>query len=264
MEGLYKLVEVENATRHHCVSRLNILLGFMIGCLVCVSIITIIVCTRNDKHEGRPFGRINPLEPRDELIYVSWDSFNLPTFDDNSNNSVCFDYDDTIAFTTSAFEFAKNISGGSVDQMWDIVNNKDVGERLSMNKNITSLILRRYVSRAPSSPIRIITARCSPAPERIAHDEANIQQQIAKIIPEATNLEVYMACAKFSERMNKIKAMKYYGCRIMFGDSDDDMRSCILSGNCSPLRILRAPNSTYRSDNNPGLFHEPIVSNSEF
>lgn len=192
-----------------------------------------------------------------------WDSLDLPIFDDNSS-CVCFDYDDTIAFTTPTFEFAKNISGSSVDQMWDIVNDDHVGERLSVNKNITSSILRRYVDRAPNSPIRIITARCSPSPERIADDEANIKRQIVRIIPNATNIEVYMSCTKLPKRMNKTTAIKHFGCRVMFGDSDDDVRSCILAGDCSPFRILRAPNSTYTSDNNPGLFHEPIVSNSQY
>lgn len=269
MKRLYNLVETPPHTaeeRRRCVvTSLNILVGFVAGCLFTTSIISIIAHYAATDSPP-PTLKDKLFEPLDRPIYISWDSFDLPTFntDTPSGGSVCFDYDDTIAFTTPTFAFAKNLSSVNVDQMWDIVNNEHVGTRLSINKHITSLILRRYAESAPSSPLRIITARCSPSPERIEHDETNIQRQIAKIIPNATNLRVYMSCTKMSGRMNKIQAIKHFGCRVMFGDSDDDIRSCILAGNCCPFRILRAANSSYTSDNNPGLFHEPIILNSDY
>lgn len=263
MDRLHNIVEVENATRPRCVSTILTFIGFAAGCLLTMSIITIIAYATGENHGNCSSRKINPLEPLNIPIYVSWDSIELPIFDDNTS-SVCFDYDDTIAFTTLTFQFAKNISGDSIDQMWDIVNNERVGERLSINKNITSLILRRYVNRSPNSPIRIIAARCSASPELITRDEANIKRQILKIIPNAKNLIVHMLCNKMSEGMTKMNIIQYYGCRVMFGDSDDDIQSCILSSDCSPLRILRSANSTFNSENNPGLFHEPIVSDSYY
>lgn len=264
MERLYKFAEVESVIRPSCVPKLIFFVGFLAGCVISFLIVTIITYTIEDNAVVR---KINPFELLDNgsSVYVTWDSLDFSAItNDDKNNTVCFDYDDTIAFTTPSFEFAKNISVGSDNQMWDIVNNEHVGERLSVNKNTTSRILHKLLEYAPNLPIRVITSRCSPTPERVAPDEANIQRQIAKIIPEATNLRVYLSCAKFPERMSKLKAIEYFGCRVMFGDSDDDMRSCKLAGNCTPLRILRAPNSTYLADNNPGLFHEPIIIHSEW
>lgn len=261
MERFYKCVESDYTSQYNRQSRMSLLIGFVSGCLITGSIIIIIAYITS--HTDKDYNKINPFEPLDRPIYVSWDSLDLPIINDNTS-SVCFDYDDTIAFTTQAFEFAKNMSGGSVDRMWDIVNNEHVGERLSLNKNTTLSILRRYVDNVPNSPIRIITSRCSAASELLTNDELNIQRQISKSIPKATNLVVYMSCTKFPKRLAKIHAIRYFGCRVFFGDSDDDIRSCILAGNCSPFRILRAPNSTYKSNNNPGLFHEPIVLNSEY
>uniref|UniRef100_A0A0C9PNG1 AphA protein n=1 Tax=Fopius arisanus TaxID=64838 RepID=A0A0C9PNG1_9HYME len=263
--------------------KFDMLISFLIGCFVMNCVHIIISLNMNNYPDDLCQYCSSTLEYQtisfNKPLHIPWNSLNLSKIEDRasarinstttidndkSGRSLCFDYDDTIVFTTPIFEFAKTISAYNKNNMWDIINDAYISTRFSINKNITSLILQNYVNRASNTSIRIIISRCSSSLNMFDEDEASIQRQIATIIPHATNLRVYMSCDKYPQRMSKFEAMRHFGCRIMFGNSDESIHLCTLLKNCSPLRILRSKNSTSTSTYNPGFFNELIISNSDY
>lgn len=224
---------------------------YLLSCTLTLSFLIIIITNM--------IKNVNQLK-KSQYIY----HYNLHFDKIQDNKSVCFDYDDTIAFTTPVFVAAMKNSRHPND-MWRFVNNEYIGKLLTVNKPTVVAILQRIQHQKPNVPINVITSRCS-ANETLLHvDEASLTHQIIDyILPNANNLTVYFACPSMN-RLNKIEAIEKFNCAMMFGDSNEDISSCILAKNgCIPYRILRSEKSTYTTDYNPELYTENIIIDSDF
>lgn len=75
-------------------------------------------------------------------------------------------------------------------------------------------------------------------------------------------LRIVFTCANIpTTNFDKSSLVHTYACDRMFGDSDEDMESCLLGNDeCVPYRILRSPRSSYKRGYNPNLYNEPIVN----
>jgi len=157
---------------------------------------------------------------------------------------VGFDLDDTLLFSTPAFKkgFDSNFERFS-PEFWKVVNSSD--REVSKIKESVFRILKDYQKKG--AEIFIITSRKKYGVE-----------PLLKFIKEKFNVprsHVYFT-------HEKADVLAKLGIDIYFGDSDTDI-SAALDAGCKPVRILRNPESSYKSNYNPGIYGEKIIKNSE-
>jgi acid phosphatase (class B) len=159
---------------------------------------------------------------------------------------VGFDVDDTLLFSTPAFDAgfgAKGVKAYS-EKFWTIVNGADEGR--SIVKKKAKEILERH--RAEGAKIFAVTARHPHGGEAL---KAFLFKAFG-IPPENT----------FFETEGKAETLRKLGIEVFYGDSDSDIEAAIDAGGRG-VRILRSPKSSYKKKYNPGKLGEEIVQGSE-
>ncbi len=159
---------------------------------------------------------------------------------------VGFDVDDTLLFSTPAFEQAfKSRSQPFSPEFWEIVNSSD--QQLSVVKKKTLSLLRKHQKNGDL--IFIITARHPPGGDKLK-EFLEKRFQVAK-----KNI--------FFETQGKAERMRQLELDIFYGDSDSDITAALEAG-VKPYRIKRASESSYTKKYHPGKFGEEIIENSEW
>jgi acid phosphatase (class B) len=159
--------------------------------------------------------------------------------------AVGFDFDDTLVFSSAAFDRASQ-SGVARDSVafWELVNSLD--HELSTVKQRSLSILRSHQARGER--IYVITARHPHGVDGVVefiHREFGIPKENV-----------------FFETEGKTDRIRELGLAVFYGDSDGDIRAAQEAG-ARAVRILRSPNSSYRWSYNPGKFGEEIIHGSE-
>lgn len=200
----------------------------------------------------------------------------------------CFDLDDTILFTTPVFEHSME-NATSVD--WSLANNR---YRMVQYASAKSRVIEALLSLSHrGGSIHIITSRGFVDPgdgfhER--HDEFELLEAVSFFLsrnsgyyfdrpdPDSNNRCIIYTSPERRGNLclwiNRTKRTTDTGsidsdksalinsldCSFMFGDSDDDMASCLAgSKNCRPIRVLRSEKSSYTKSFNPGMFDEIVL-----
>ncbi|MFH1414693.1 MAG: HAD family acid phosphatase [Elusimicrobiota bacterium] len=159
---------------------------------------------------------------------------------------VGFDIDDTLLFSTPAFEKGFQSKERPFSQgFWEIVNFSDEGN--SVIKKTAALILEDH--RSKGADIYVITARHPPG-----------STVLKKFLKKNFGIEEDRV---FFETEGKTMRLKSIGVDIFYGDSDSDITAALEAG-AIPYRIMRAPESSYRKKYNPGKYRENIIKDSEW
>lgn len=117
-------------------------------------------------------------------VYSSFTNAEFLKFVEYNNfSTICFDYDDTLAFTTPAFQYAKRFD----TSIWTVVNDIDIGIRFTNFKNSTMDLLVELVKRNVS--IVIITARCAENQLLLRYAVDSLKYQIQRDFTKRQKVE---------------------------------------------------------------------------
>jgi len=167
-----------------------------------------------------------------------------PALEDPSVKRVGLDIDDTLLFSSPAFDKGFAEAQAYTDEFWTIVNASD--EELSLIKPKTIEIINAHKEKGHE--IFLITARNEAGGEVLKKYMASLLD-----IPEGN---IYFAPSGKTELLKKLQIDAFYG------DSDSDIQ-CAQEAGAIPVRIMRSPDSGYKSKYNPGSLGEFIVPDSE-
>ncbi len=168
-------------------------------------------------------------------------NFNLPV---QGVNKIGFDLDDTLLFSSPAFQqgFKSNVEPFS-REFWGVVNSSD--RKYSCIKPKTLKILNWY--RNKGAEIYIITAR-----------EGYKGDNLRNYLEDAYNIPPNHV---FFESDGKTRRLQKIGINVYFGDSDSDIKEAQAAG-IKAIRIERSPESNYDKKYHPGKFNERIIKNT--
>jgi acid phosphatase class B len=157
---------------------------------------------------------------------------------------VGFDLDDTLVFSTPAFEqgFDRAEEPFS-EEFWSIVNSSDTQH--SCTKPEVAEKVRKH--RKKGHKIYVITARESvngEALRRFVESEFGIPRDHVYFEPD-----------------DKTERLKTLGIDIYYGDSDSDITDS-QEADVKPIRIQRNPESNYDKKYTPGTFDEKVLENT--
>lgn len=157
---------------------------------------------------------------------------------------VGFDLDDTLLFSTPAFNhaFDQEVKPFS-DQFWSIVNASDAGHSCLKPRTINLLEKHRDKGRE----IFVITAR-----------EPHNTGPVKKYLNERFDIPKDHV---FFEPDGKTERLKELGIDIYYGDSDSDIKDA-KEAEIKAIRVQRSPQSSYDKKYHPGKFDETIIENS--
>ncbi|MBA3065152.1 hypothetical protein KJ633_02495 [bacterium] len=167
-----------------------------------------------------------------------------PAIDDPSVKKVGFDIDDTVLFSSPAFDKGYESAQAYTDEFWKIVNASDA--EVSSMKEKTVKIIRAHQEKGHK--VFLITARNPIGGEALKKFMSKTLN-----IPESN---IYFAPG------GKTKLIKQLGINAFYGDSDSDIRYAKEAG-AIPIRIQRSPESGYKGSYNPGSLDEFVVPDSE-
>lgn len=157
-----------------------------------------------------------------------------------------FDVDDTLLFSTPAFEKAYQSDVAPFSSgFWKIVNSSD--KENSLVKKKTFDILKTH--QLKGDEIFIITAR---------HPYG--AGTLKKVLNEKFGVPLKNI---YFETEGKAQRIKELNLDIFYGDSDSDIKAALEAG-AVPYRIQRSTASSYRKKYNPGRYGEEIIENSEW
>jgi acid phosphatase (class B) len=157
---------------------------------------------------------------------------------------VGFDLDDTLVFSSPAFEnaFRKDVEPFS-DKFWGVVNASDADH--SCIKPRTKKILMKHKKKGRE--IYIITARephnTEPA-RRFVHKTFGIPKDHLYFEPNG-----------------KTRRLKQLGIDIYYGDSNSDITDA-QAADIKSIRVQRSPESNYQEKYDPGKYGEKVLKNS--
>lgn len=158
--------------------------------------------------------------------------------------NVGFDVDDTLLFSSPAFNIAnKSEYSEYSDEWWAIVNKNDEGN--SIVKKVAEKILNEHKQKGDE--IFAITSRDGTGGD-VLRNFLNKRFGIKK------------ENAYFSDR--KAELIKKLNISIYYGDSDSDITAAQEAG-AKGIRILRSSKSSYKGKYHPGEFGEEIIPDSE-
>lgn len=176
--------------------------------------------------------------------------------------------------------------------MWDYVNSYQLLETYQLPKNGTFWLIEQLVRELRGFQLNVITARC---PSRSGHSVDThvfgrlILEHLTRLLGDnltanhdydtataTSNWEIIGPVSSLHEAYRftlrvvftctnrwggKSRLIHKFACNRMFGDSDEDISSCLLADEeCVPLRVQRSPNSSFLvSSYHPNLYHELIV-----
>lgn len=201
----------------------------------------------------------------------------------------CFDYDDTLMFSSGAFDYwRRQQQENSSGDMWDFVNGAGLSNEYTVPKNNTMNLLR-FMLNLNSVRVVVITNRCSSVTDKLYDDTKAVANSLLRALGFYANRRVYgifplhghdalvrivhsdrnlndlivsFACEKLG-RKDKRETIKMYNCDRMFGDSDEDIRACLLGNErCVPFRVLRSTFSSYKGPYHVNLYGEAVLANS--
>ena len=159
--------------------------------------------------------------------------------------SVGFDLDDTLLFSTPAFDKGfKNVDAAFSRRFWILVNKSD--RHNSVVKPTAAAILDKH--RKSGDDIYIITAR---RPYGI--------EPLLGYLEETFHIPADHVYFEPEGKKKRIRTLKL---DIFYGDSDSDISAAIDAG-AKGIRILRAPDSWYKKKYHPGKYREPVIEHSE-
>ncbi|MBA3053100.1 MAG: hypothetical protein FP827_08485 [Candidatus Omnitrophica bacterium] len=167
-----------------------------------------------------------------------------PALDDPSVKKVGLDIDDTVLFSSPAFDKGYEGAQAYTDEFWTIVNRSD--EEVSILKPKTVEIIKAHQQKGHE--VFLITARNNSGGEALKKFMSKTLD-----IPESN---IFFAPSGKTELIEEL------GIDAFYGDSDSDIRYAKEAG-AIPIRILRSPESGYKSSYNPGSLDEFIVPDSE-
>lgn len=158
---------------------------------------------------------------------------------------VAFDYDDTLVFSTPAFQkaFANSVQPFT-PQFWGIVN-----QSYDLEKTKKIPLMMAWAFKIFGFGVTIITARPEIGGEPLAKEWRRL----------VSKGEFVFA----GDNANKHKHLKGGNYVLYFGDSDSDItegrKAQVLS-----IRIRRSPDSSYKADYHPGSLGELVIPLSEY
>ncbi|MCD6413979.1 MAG: HAD family hydrolase [Elusimicrobia bacterium] len=202
---------------------LSLLFVFLIGCTV-QTVPSVKTQTAAIKSEQTQ----KPLSPALEIPTVK---------------KVGFDVDDTLLFSTPAFERGFSQAEPYTDKFWEIVNTSD--KEVSKVKEKTLKILKAHQARGQE--IYIVTARNPEGGEALK-----------KFLNEKFGVPENHI---FFEPHGKAQTLKKLGIDVFYGDSDSDITAAKEAG-AIPIRIERSPQSSYKGKYHPGEYGEFVIPES--
>lgn len=162
---------------------------------------------------------------------------------------VGFDVDDTLLFSTPAFDRAKEKYDWGSDEFWNEVNTSD--SAVSLIKTKTFEIIKNH--QAQNCDIFVITAR-----------PGNGGESLKKFISEKFDIPEENIYFEPNSKIERIRQLKL---NIFYGDSDTDISDAQSAG-AEGIRIQRSEKSSYKDNSgklakyNPGKFKEKIIEDS--
>lgn len=156
---------------------------------------------------------------------------------------VAFDYDDTLVFSTPAYE--KAFKSGVMPyspQFWNIVNQSYDLERPKVLSNLLAWGLRLFGFR-----VTVLAARPPEGGEPLKKEWRRLVSQFV-FVPDGKAKHTWLSKANYV---------------LYFGDSDTDILQGRLA-RVTTLRVLRHPKSGYKDDYTPGAFREIIIPLSQY
>ena len=158
--------------------------------------------------------------------------------------SIGFDVDDTILFSTPAFEQGfKSGEKPFSQKFWEIVNNSD--RQYSIVKKKTEQIIKEHQKNGAT--IYVITAREPYNVDGLKNflgDRLGISKENIFFSPKG-----------------KSELMRQLNIKLFYGDSDSDISDAQAAG-AKGIRIQRSEKSSYKNKYNPGSLREEIVPDS--
>ncbi len=167
-----------------------------------------------------------------------------PALENPDVHEVGFDIDDTLLFSSPAFDRGYGAAEPYTAEFWTIINSSD--EEVSLIKEKCCEILNAHQDKGHK--VYLITSRNSDGGETL---KKYLSERVG--VPEE-NI--------FFEPHGKTARIKELGIDAFYGDSDSDIRYAEEAG-AIPIRIIRSPKSSYKGSCNPGCFNEFIVTDSE-
>jgi acid phosphatase (class B) len=159
-------------------------------------------------------------------------------------DTVGFDLDDCLSFSTPAFAVGFNASVEPFsDGFWEHVNGSDEGN--STVKQSMLPVLKKHIEAGDT--VYVITARRAVNTQPV---KAWVNKHLG-----ISETNVYFASPK-SDLIRELGITRFYG------DSDTDITEA-LEGGALPIRVLRSSRSSYRKNYTPGKFDEEILIDSE-
>ncbi|MBL4890010.1 MAG: hypothetical protein JKX97_08345 [Candidatus Lindowbacteria bacterium] len=172
----------------------------------------------------------------------SSDGTSLPAAE---KNRVGFDIDDTLLFSSGAFDVGKK-SGYEfgTDEFWSIVNSSD--RKYSLVKKSVLALVREHQEKGDE--VYVITARRNV-------DGDPVKEYISEVF-RVPKENIFFEPDGKTERLKVLKLQTFYG------DSDSDISDAQAAG-IEGVRIQRSPKSGYKKKYNPGNFGERVIENTE-
>jgi acid phosphatase class B len=156
---------------------------------------------------------------------------------------VAFDYDDTLVFSTPAFNkaFKSGVQEFS-PQFWTIVNQSYDLEEPKIMTNAMAWILRAF-----GFKITILTSRPPEGGEALKKEWRRLASAFV-FVPDQYKKHLYLNQGRYV---------------LYFGDSDADITEGRLA-HVLTLRIRRSPRSSYKSEYSPKMLGEFVIPFSEY
>jgi acid phosphatase (class B) len=170
--------------------------------------------------------------------------------------AVGFDVDDTVLFSSACFYYGQNkYSPGSFDYLkmdafWTDINT-DCDMKYSIPKEVARKLIDMHQARGDD--IYFITGRTKGCGT----------EGLTAAIKNDFNIKNMNDVVFTASSENKLQFLKDHNLKIYYGDADSDMEPAIQAG-IRPIRVLRAPNSTYKPEPRNGRFGEEVIINSTY
>lgn len=170
--------------------------------------------------------------------------------------TVGFDVDDTVLFSSPCFHYGKmKYSPDSedylgMDEFWtDIHTNKC--DQYSVPKEVARELIDMHTERGDE--IYFITGRT----------KGSGKEMLTSAIQTAFGIENMNDVVFTASSENKLEFLRDHELTIYYGDADSDMRAA-READIRPIRVMRAPNSTYKPEPKNGSFGEEVIVDSTF
>jgi len=202
---------------------------------------------------------LNPGISTDELMHtapVHWVSIDQieASLEGQAPMVVGFDVDDTLLFSSACFYHGREkYSPGSEDYLKNIEFWKEVNDgcdEYSIPKQVGRKLIDLHQRRGDD--IYFITGRTATEGEKLSG-----------ILEKTFGIKTMHPVVFTQGSDAKTSFMREHAIKIYYGDADSDMRSA-LEVDARPIRVLRAPNSTYLPLPKNGSFGEEVIIDSAY